>query len=94
VKEISTLYRDRPLNARETAVYWVEYIIRHHGAPHIQYQAIHLNFLQRNSLDVVGFLLVALYISIKLVTCSFKFVFRKIFKRSPKAATSPKKKKN
>jgi glucuronosyltransferase len=94
VKQISTLYRDRPLNARETAVYWVEHIIRHHGAPHIQYQAIHLNFFQRNSLDVIGFLLIVLYISIKLVTCSFKFVFRKIFKRSSKAENSQKRKKN
>ncbi|KAJ6636556.1 UDP-glucosyltransferase 2 [Pseudolycoriella hygida] len=51
VKQLSTLYRDRPQTALETAVYWTEYVIRHRGAPHMQIPLVHMNFIQRNSLD-------------------------------------------
>ncbi|EDW37471.1 GL25511 [Drosophila persimilis] len=36
VKAFSSLYRDRPLSARQTLLYWVDYVIRHHGAAHLQ----------------------------------------------------------
>lgn len=58
VKRISLLYRDRPQSGMDTAVFWIEYVLRHNGARHMQSEAIHLNFFQKNSLDVVGFLLV------------------------------------
>lgn len=58
VQKLSKLYRDRPLNAMDTAVYWVEYVIRHHGAPHLRTNAIHLNIFQLNSFDVIGFILI------------------------------------
>jgi hypothetical protein len=66
--------------------------VRVKRAPHIQHQAIHLNLLQRNSLDVIGFLLFALYISFKVVVCSVKLVFRKIFKKLPEKNVEKKKK--
>nr|CAD7426908.1 unnamed protein product [Timema monikensis] len=35
-KKTSFQFRDRPQTALETAVYWVEYVIRHRGAPHLR----------------------------------------------------------
>ncbi|GBP06658.1 UDP-glucuronosyltransferase [Eumeta japonica] len=32
IKRISGIFHDRPLPARETAIYWIEYVIRHKGA--------------------------------------------------------------
>lgn len=55
-KEASQLYRDRPMHPLDEALYWVEYVLRHSGAKHIQSQAVHLNWLQYHSLDVFGFL--------------------------------------
>lgn len=60
------------MNARETAVFWIEYVIRHYGAPHLQTQAKFQNFWQRNSLDVIGFYLICLLTILKM--CKF---FRK-----------------
>ncbi|XP_052871535.1 UDP-glucosyltransferase 2-like, partial [Anopheles cruzii] len=34
---LAALYKDRPMSALDTAVYWVEYVIRHRGAPHLHY---------------------------------------------------------
>lgn len=44
---------DRPL---ERAVYAIEHVIRHHGAPHLRPASCRLNMLQRESMDVTLFL--------------------------------------
>lgn len=74
VQKLSLLYRDRPLTAMDNAVYWIEYVLRHNGAPQLRYPGIELNFLQQRSLDVIGFLLILLYVIIKVM----KFVFWKL----------------
>jgi len=71
------------MNARETAVYWVEYVIRHRGAPHMQYPGVHLNFLQYNSIDVIAFLILAVYVACKLLAFIVKFIFSKLCRKSP-----------
>ncbi|XP_012154607.1 UDP-glucuronosyltransferase 2B33 isoform X1 [Ceratitis capitata] len=57
VQDFSRLYRDRPMTPRETVVYWVDYVLRHNGAKHMQSPAVHMNRWQLMSLDVIGFLL-------------------------------------
>lgn len=74
VKKISSLYRDRPISAIDSAIFWIEYVIRHKGAKHLQYPGVELNFFQQNSLDVLVFLLIAIYIVLKMLT----FIFKKL----------------
>uniref|UniRef100_A0A182QUR6 UDP-glycosyltransferases domain-containing protein n=1 Tax=Anopheles farauti TaxID=69004 RepID=A0A182QUR6_9DIPT len=83
-KSISNLYRDRPQSAMDLACFWVEYIARHKGAPHLHYSGADLNFLQRESLDVIAFLLVIVYIVAKMLKVIVRFLFRKVFKTSRK----------
>ncbi|CAG9803451.1 unnamed protein product [Chironomus riparius] len=78
-KRFSRLYRDRPLSPRDTAVYWTEYVINHRGAKHMQYRAVHQNFWQQNSLDVIGFLLFSLWIVLKIFKLIFRVVKRNCF---------------
>ncbi|XP_054744817.1 UDP-glycosyltransferase UGT5-like [Anastrepha obliqua] len=52
VRKFAKLYRDRPLSARESVVYWVEYVLRHHGAAHMQSPLVRMNFIQSSGLDV------------------------------------------
>lgn len=67
VKKLSLLYRDRPLNPLDTAVYWVEYVLRHNGAKHMQSEAVHLNIFQKCSLDVIAFLVVVCVLIVKVI---------------------------
>lgn len=53
----SQLYRDRPAHPLETAIWWVEYVLRHNGAIHMQSEAVNLNWFQYNSYDVLAVLL-------------------------------------
>lgn len=92
MKKFSLLYRDRPMTPRETAIYWIEYVIRHHGAPHMQYLAVHQNFWQRTSLDVIAFLAVCAVISLKLLKFVVKRVIIKLFDKKSKVVDDKKRK--
>ncbi|XP_033173274.1 UDP-glucuronosyltransferase 2B15 [Drosophila mauritiana] len=74
IGKFSTLYRDRPLTARQSVIYWTEYVLRHQGALHLQSPLIHTDFVARNNLDVYG---VVLLVSILLIVI-IRFQFCKI----------------
>ena len=84
VKGSADLYKDRPMSALDTAVYWVEYVIRYNGAKHMQSQAVYLNFFQYHSLDVIGFIVMCLYIVFKIFIWFVKLLFRKCCGRGMK----------
>lgn len=54
INKIQTLFKDRPMTALETSIYWTEYVARHGNV--LQSPAIHLNWFQRNLVDVYGFI--------------------------------------
>ena len=56
-KEISERYIDRQNSPQETTVYWIEYVIRHKGAPHLISSAHALNYFQLHLIDVYAYLL-------------------------------------
>lgn len=55
VQRVSRIFRDRPLEPRKTALYWIEYVIRHKGAPHMRSAGLDLNWYQFYLLDVIAF---------------------------------------
>lgn len=62
IQKLSEIYKDRPMTPIDTALYWIEYVIRYKGAPQLKYAGAELNFIQRNSLDVFGFFAIIVYI--------------------------------
>lgn len=79
VRSISTLYRDRPQSALDTAVYWVEYVMRHDGAKHMQSPGVHLNYIQYHSLDVIGLILLCIFVSCKFIAIVWRRIVGKVF---------------
>lgn len=82
VQTFSKLYRDRPLNAQDNVAYWTDYVLRHHGAPHMQSPLVHMNSIESLNLDVCALLLMVLYILYRIFKLAFIFVCRKIFRKS------------
>lgn len=78
-KKLSALYRDRPQHPLETAVFWVEYVIRHNGAYHMQSPGKHLNLLQYYSVDVFVFIGVVLLVVVKLLRIVYNVLLYKMF---------------
>ncbi|XP_055915997.1 UDP-glucosyltransferase 2-like [Eupeodes corollae] len=56
MNQISSIFRDRPVSARDSAMYWIEYVIRHKGARHIRSAGLDLAWYQYYLLDVIGFI--------------------------------------
>lgn len=80
VKYRSVLFRDRPISAMDTAIYWIEYVLRHNGARHMRSNAIELNFFQKTAWDIVVFLLCVLYVVYKVFRAYMKLTHENCFK--------------
>ncbi|XP_054028127.1 UDP-glucuronosyltransferase 1A1 isoform X4 [Dryobates pubescens] len=93
IKRMSELHLDRPIHPLDLAVHWVEFVMRHKGAPHLRPAAHDLNWIQYHSLDVVAFLLVvgllSLFISLKCcLFCCRRCCFKQGRTKKPTKAKS------
>ncbi|KAM3857812.1 UDP-glucuronosyltransferase 1-2-like [Diretmus argenteus] len=52
MQRLSRLHRDRPLPPMDTAIFWIEYVMRNKGAVHLQSAAFSLPWYSYYSLDV------------------------------------------
>ncbi|NWV70869.1 UD11 glucuronosyltransferase, partial [Malurus elegans] len=81
IQRMSDLHLDRPIHPLDLAVHWVEFVMRHKGAPHLRPAAHDLNWVQYHSLDVIAFLavvvLLSLFISFKCCLCCCRRCFCK-----------------
>ncbi|XP_041656633.1 UDP-glucuronosyltransferase 1A5-like [Cheilinus undulatus] len=53
IQRLSRLHRDQPVAPMDQAVFWVEYVIRHKGAPHLRTEAYKMPWYSYHSLDVL-----------------------------------------
>lgn len=51
MKELSTMYRDRPVDTMDNAHYWVEYVVKHHKSL-MRSLGIKRTWYERRLLDV------------------------------------------
>uniref|UniRef100_A0AAG5DJ22 UDP-glucuronosyltransferase n=1 Tax=Anopheles atroparvus TaxID=41427 RepID=A0AAG5DJ22_ANOAO len=63
IERVSQVFRDRPLSPLDEAIYWIEYVTRHKGAPQIRSSALDLPWISLALLDVVGLMLLALVVA-------------------------------
>ncbi|XP_008302549.1 UDP-glucuronosyltransferase 2B17-like isoform X2 [Stegastes partitus] len=57
IKRLSKLHRDRPVSPMDTAIFWIEYVIRNKGAAHLKSAGFSLPWYSYFCLDVVAFIL-------------------------------------
>lgn len=51
-QQMSELFKDRPSTPLDTAIYWIEYVIRHKGAPQMRSAGADLYWYQYYLVDV------------------------------------------
>ncbi|KAM3851151.1 UDP-glucuronosyltransferase 1A1-like [Vipera latastei] len=73
IQRLSALHLDRPIEPLDLAVHWVEFVMKHNGAPHLRPAAHDLNWIQYYSIDVIALLSAAtfLFLFISLKCCLF-----------------------
>lgn len=81
---------DQPIKPLDSAVFWVEYVIRNKGAYHFRSKALDLNWYQYLLLDVAAFclavillLITGVYLIIKKLICK-KLCMKRSVKKSKK----------
>ncbi|XP_007666949.2 UDP-glucuronosyltransferase 1A1-like isoform X6 [Ornithorhynchus anatinus] len=92
IMRLSALHKDRPVEPLDLAVHWVEFVMKHKGAPHLRPAAHDLNWFQYHCLDVIGFFLVITLSVFFIFFKSCMFCFRKCFPKKEKAKKSQKNK--
>ncbi|XP_015369149.1 PREDICTED: UDP-glucuronosyltransferase-like [Diuraphis noxia] len=87
-KKLSEAFRDRPMSALETAVFWTEYVIRHKGAPLLRFATVGTPWYQYYLIDVLVVIFLFVTTIFLLLYCSiFKFLLRLLI-RKPKEKQS------
>uniref|UniRef100_A0A8C5X3T1 UDP-glucuronosyltransferase n=1 Tax=Malurus cyaneus samueli TaxID=2593467 RepID=A0A8C5X3T1_9PASS len=59
-QHISALHLDRPMHALNRTVYWLEYILRHNGAPYLRPAVYDLSWYEYFCLDILALLFLCL----------------------------------
>ncbi|XP_050315130.1 UDP-glycosyltransferase UGT5-like isoform X2 [Anthonomus grandis grandis] len=86
-KLLSERFGDRPMSPMDSAIYWVEYVARHGGAPHMRSPAIDMPFYQLYLIDVYGFL-VAIVLGVSYINyVIFRLIWRIMTKNGLKLKT-------
>lgn len=57
MQRLSRLHKDQPTQPQDSAVYWIEYVMRHKGAAHLRTESYKMPWYSYHSLDVIAFLL-------------------------------------
>lgn len=78
VRDFSEVYRDRSMTPRQSVVWWVDYVLRHKGAKHMQSPAVYLTRWQLMSLDVLGLLLMIVAIVVSILIVMGRFCISKL----------------
>lgn len=77
MQTLSRLHRDQPMKPLDTAIWWIEFIMRHKGASHLKTESYRLPWYSYYSVDVmlllVGVVLVIFGVLAALVKCLWHF---------------------
>ncbi|XP_054012119.1 UDP-glycosyltransferase UGT5-like isoform X1 [Hylaeus anthracinus] len=74
-KKLSVKFVDRPLSAMDTAIYWIEYIIKH-GPDALRSPAMDLTWYQVALVDVAVFLLLVALLAIVVLITALRFIYK------------------
>ena len=79
MQKLSRLHRDQPMKPLDQATFWIEYVMRHKGARHLQSQSLKMSWFVYHSVDVIAALLaVALLVAftcISIVRLLWRIIF-------------------
>ena len=77
---MSELLRDQEDHPLVRATYWIEYVIRHNGAPHLRTASRKLTLIQKGLVDVTLATLSACIMLILVLTYLFKRIMVQTFR--------------
>jgi len=92
VQQRSKLMHDQPIKPIDSAIYWIEHVIRHKGAPHLRSAGLDLYWYQRHLIDIIIFLTLATIVLFAIFYIIIRWLLGTLFRRG--GSTLPISKKN
>ena len=74
--------RDNPRNFVQQAADWIEYVHRHRGVKHLRPEVYNLHWYQYYLLDVLVFLLTAIFASCFAIGMLFKLLWKTVTRQA------------
>ncbi|XP_075223254.1 UDP-glycosyltransferase UGT5-like [Lycorma delicatula] len=75
-RKISKIFQDNQNPPLQTAVYWIEYVLRHDGALHLHTEGRKFSFFKYFLLDVLALMCIILFLIILSIYWIIKFIYR------------------
>ncbi|KAK9888376.1 hypothetical protein WA026_000627 [Henosepilachna vigintioctopunctata] len=82
--KLSQQFKDRPQKPLDEAIYWVEYVLRHKGAPQLKSDSIYLEWYQYHLLDVLFIILSFIVIFLGILYIIIRRCIHLLFGRTHK----------
>jgi glucuronosyltransferase len=84
MKRLSDLHRDKPMHPLDTALFWVEFVMRNKGAAHLRTESYKLPWYSYHSLDVMCLLVAVLSLLVAVIVLSIYYICSKLCRRKQK----------
>ncbi|XP_064815463.1 UDP-glucuronosyltransferase 2B15-like isoform X2 [Oncorhynchus masou masou] len=86
MQRLSRLHRDVPMEPLDTALFWIEFVMRHKGAAHLHTESYRMPWYSYHSVDVVLILLAVVVVLILLLVAIVRYLsVRSCLKRKIKS---------
>ena len=72
MQRLSRLHRDTPMKPLDSAIFWIEFVMRHKGAAHLRTESYKMPWYSYHSVDVMLFLVTVLLFVVVLFTALIK----------------------
>lgn len=86
-KEIEERFKDRPMDPLDTAIYWIEYVIRHKGADFVKNPALKMSWLEYTMLDVYAFIIIVIILIVVGIVKLLTLIISLVSKQNNNAVT-------
>ncbi|KAI1889520.1 hypothetical protein AGOR_G00163720 [Albula goreensis] len=85
MQRLSRLHRDQPMKPLDSALFWIEFVMRNKGAAHLRTESYRMPWYSYHSVDVIGVLLAAVLLIILIIIAVIRYLCcRLCFKRKLK----------
>lgn len=92
-KDISARFKDRPMKPLDTAIFWIEYVIRHKGANFAKNPSLKMNWFAYNMFDVYAFIVMITILVFLVIRKLISFLVNVVFESKNVQVSNIRKKK-
>ncbi len=84
MQSLSKLHHDQPMKPLDRAVFWIEFVMRNRGAPHLRAQSFRMSWIEYHSIDVILTLLASLLIFAFVIAYIMRYFCMVLFRKKVK----------